>query len=56
MQDRDEEAASAQCDVMRCVCGSLLARYVRGGIELKCRRCKRTIVIAHEDIAGTPSA
>ncbi len=32
-------------DVFRCVCGSLLARLVLGGVELKCRRCKRTVVI-----------
>lgn len=31
--------------VLRCACGSLLARRVPEGIELKCRRCKRTVVI-----------
>jgi phage FluMu protein Com len=31
---------------LRCHCGSLLARLVPGGVELKCRRCKRTVVIA----------
>ena len=30
---------------LRCACGSLLARHVPGGVELKCRRCKRTVVI-----------
>lgn len=34
-----------QCSELRCLCGSLLARLVAGGVELKCRRCKRTIVI-----------
>jgi phage FluMu protein Com len=29
----------------RCLCGSLLARLVPDGVELKCRRCKRQIVI-----------
>lgn len=29
-----------------CVCGNLLARRVPGGIELKCRRCKRVTVVA----------
>ena len=29
----------------RCLCGSLLARVVPGGVELKCRRCKRTMVV-----------
>ena len=27
----------------RCLCGSLLARLVEGAVELKCRRCKRTL-------------
>jgi hypothetical protein len=31
---------------LRCTCGSLLARYVDGKVELKCRRCKRTMWIA----------
>ena len=29
----------------RCHCGSLLARVVTGGVELKCRRCKRTMLV-----------
>jgi len=33
---------------LRCACGSLLARRVRDGVELKCRRCKRTVVIPFE--------
>jgi hypothetical protein len=33
----------------RCLCGSLLARQVPGGIELKCRRCHRVIVVALPD-------
>jgi hypothetical protein len=32
-------------DLLRCACGSLLARYVAGKIELKCRRCKRTVLV-----------
>jgi phage FluMu protein Com len=32
-------------NVLRCACGSLLARYVDGGLELKCRRCKRTVIV-----------
>ncbi len=35
------------CDV-RCGCGNLLARLVSGGIELKCRRCKRTVMLPLE--------
>jgi phage FluMu protein Com len=29
----------------RCLCGSMLARLVPGGVELKCRRCKRQVVV-----------
>jgi len=29
----------------RCLCGSLLARLVPNGVELKCRKCKRQIVV-----------
>jgi hypothetical protein len=39
-------ASGATGDDLRCTCGSLLARYVPGGVELKCRRCKRSIVLA----------
>jgi len=35
-------------DDCRCLCGSLLARLVEGGVELKCRRCKRTMLIPLE--------
>jgi phage FluMu protein Com len=30
---------------LRCLCGSLLARLVADGVELKCRKCKRQIVV-----------
>ena len=30
----------------RCVCGNLLARVVADGVELKCRRCKRVLLVA----------
>ena len=33
-------------DELRCHCGSLVARVIDHGIELKCRRCKRVVVIA----------
>lgn len=38
--DREKDRHDA-----RCVCGSLLARITPEGIEVKCRRCKRVIVI-----------
>ena len=30
----------------RCGCGSLLARLRPDGVELKCRRCKRVVVLS----------
>jgi len=41
----------------RCPCGSLVARRVPDGVELKCRRCKRTVVLPLLDgVRPTPSA
>ena len=30
---------------LRCLCGSLVAKVTKIGIELKCRRCKRVALI-----------
>ena len=30
---------------IRCLCGNLVAKSVPGGIEIKCRRCKRFMVV-----------
>jgi phage FluMu protein Com len=50
-------ALSAQADC-RCLCGSLLARVVEGAVELKCRRCKRTlrVPLAEEARVARPAA
>ncbi len=40
----------------RCLCGSLLARVVAGGVELRCRRCKRTVVVPLESDRSVPAA
>jgi hypothetical protein len=32
-------------DELRCPCGSLLAKRVGEHLELKCRRCKRTLLV-----------
>jgi hypothetical protein len=45
-QEVEAPRASQDC---RCHCGSLLGRYVAGGIEIKCRRCKRTFIIGIEE-------
>ena len=36
----------------RCDCGNLLARRGPTGVELKCRRCKRLVVIAAATLTG----
>jgi phage FluMu protein Com len=36
----------------RCECGSLLAKMAPAGIEVKCRRCKRIVLIRFADIEG----
>jgi hypothetical protein len=41
----DGSASRPEGGVLRCECGSLLARYVAGRLELKCRRCKRTLTV-----------
>ena len=40
----------------RCLCGSLVARRVPGGVELKCRRCKRTVVLPLDLDSAAPCA
>ena len=37
-------------DQCRCACGSMLARVVREGLELKCRKCKSLVLITHEEL------
>ena len=39
------EGESDPGEAHRCTCGSLLARLVASGVELKCRRCKRLVVL-----------
>lgn len=63
-EELPQHASAARCDhcgagvarpdgqVLRCACGSLLARYAAGGIELKCRRCKRTVVVSLDALEG----
>ncbi len=42
-----EPEPAAADDMLRCVCGALIARWVAAGLELKCRRCKRTTLIPY---------
>ena len=47
------QAASPSADDCRCLCGSLLARVVDGQVELKCRRCKRTLLVPITELPGS---
>ena len=51
MSSRAPQPSPADC---RCACGSLLARLVSGGVELKCRRCKRTHFVPLEAGSAGP--
>ena len=45
--------ASADC---RCLCGCLVARIIASGVELKCRRCKRTLLVPLQEHARAVDA
>lgn len=45
----DRMVLPEQC---RCECGNLLAKMAPEGIEVKCRRCKRIVLIRFADIEG----
>lgn len=38
----------------RCSCGSLLARRTARGIEIKCRRCKRIMILPLDAVRARP--
>jgi hypothetical protein len=43
---------SADCPETRCECGQLIAKVRGQGLELKCKRCKRIVVIPFSSIEG----
>jgi hypothetical protein len=43
--DPGGDAAQTRERPFRCTCGSLLARLLPHGLELKCRKCKRQVVV-----------
>jgi len=43
---------SADCGETRCDCGQLIAKVRGQGLELKCKRCKRIVVIPFASIKG----
>jgi phage FluMu protein Com len=40
---------------LRCPCGRLLARRTDDGVELKCTRCKRTVVLKWNELESQRS-
>jgi len=46
---RTEERRNSET---RCECGQLIAKVVGGGLELKCKRCKRIVIIPFSSIEG----
>lgn len=47
----EPQAPPTERDV-RCRCGSLMARLTQAGVELKCRRCKRMVVVPLDGMTG----
>jgi len=43
---------SDDCSETRCECGQLIAKVRGQGLELKCKRCKRIVVIPFSSIEG----
>jgi phage FluMu protein Com len=40
----------------RCECGQLIAKLRAAGLELKCKRCKRIVMIPFSSIEGWTTA
>lgn len=45
--DHDHQAGETRCE-----CGQLIAKLRKSGIELKCKRCKRIVLIPFSSIEG----
>ncbi len=46
------QSSCSQNNETRCECGQLIAKVVGGGLELKCKRCKRIVTIPFSSIEG----
>jgi hypothetical protein len=46
-QNKNSDASEGETQ-LRCDCGSLLARLVAEGVQIKCRRCKRQVILPIE--------
>ena len=49
---RTSKPDTCQSSETRCECGQLIAKVRGQGIELKCKRCKRIVVIPFSSIEG----
>lgn len=47
----DVDCATGDGD-LRCHCGRLMARLTSGGIEIKCQRCKRVVLLPAPPLDG----
>lgn len=43
-RNKNRDASKVE-SALRCDCGNLLAQLVARGVEIKCRRCKRHIIV-----------
>ncbi len=46
-----QSSTSDACET-RCECGQLMAKLGAAGLELKCKRCKRIVIIPFHSIEG----
>lgn len=49
------ETVHADKSEARCECGQLIAKLLATGLELKCKRCKRIILLPFSRIEGWTS-
>jgi hypothetical protein len=49
---KPQAACSTNGGETRCECGQLIAKVRGDGLELKCKRCKRIILISFNAIEG----
>jgi hypothetical protein len=47
-RNSNQPATRSAEGALRCECGNLLARIVAEGVEIKCRRCKRCVIVPRD--------
>ena len=50
--EKSSQPAAPLSSETRCECGQLIAKVIGGGLELKCKRCKRIVLIPFSSIEG----